>query len=492
MGKRLDEVVSDLYQKDPEREYLWWNGEWWSRARFNTTVNKLEKVLSEAGFEGGQRLVTMLPNSPLLLALSVACWRLSGTIVPLNLQAGPHSLVRSIRHADPFVILVPDSVPFDEESLGSMGIPVVKGDLNGNIPSFHGEKRTSSRLDVAVMFYTSGTTGLPKAVPLSGTNIYSNVEAAAKHFSAFKPEECIILNALPNFHTLGYSTSGLLPLLTGARQVVLPHFMPPDRTLQTINATGVNFIIAVPAMISLLVAAAAKGNVLAPKTITTIVSGGDRFPMALDNRVRAIFGVEVMEGYGLTECSPVVAVNPDRARRKIGTVGTLLPGFEYEIRDESGKVLPSDKEGVLWLRGPSVAQEYFNDPENTAQKFKDGWFDTGDVVRIDSEGYISIVDRVSDIIIVGGFNVYPQEVEEVLNSYPGIKESAVVGVPHSMSGQIVKAFVIRSNPKVTSKELYAYCKAQLAHYKTPRIFEFVEDFPRNSIGKVLRRKLREG
>ncbi len=114
------------------------------------------------------------------------------------------------------------------------------------------------------------------------------------------------------------------------------------------------------------------------------------------------------------------------------------------------------------------------------------------MVRIDSEGYISIVDRVSDIIIVGGFNVYPQEVEEVLNSYPGIKESAVVGVPHSMSGQIVKAFVIRSNPKVTSKELYAYCKAQLAHYKTPRIFEFVEDFPRNSIGKVLRRKLREG
>lgn len=493
MEKNLGDVVKDFSREAPDRDYIWWNGEWWSRKRFQDTVESIEKVLIEAGFKAGQRVVTLLPNCPLLLALSAACWRQKGAVVPLNMLAGPQSLARSIAHAEPFVIVVSEGVtPLGMETLKKVAVPVIAGNLLGTLPSFSGICQTPCDEDVAVLFYTSGTTGLPKAVPLTHGNIYSNVEAAAQHFSAFKPEECVMLNALPNFHTLGYSTSGLLPLLKGARQVVIPSFMPPERALQAISAAGVNFIIGVPAMIALLVAAAAKGRIEVPRHISTIVSGGDRFPVSLDERVRSIFGVNVMEGYGLTECSPVVAVNPDSLRRKIGTVGTFLPGFEYELRDENNNPVPGKKEGILWLKGPSVVREYFRDPENTALKFQNGWFDTGDLVRIDDEGYVTIVDRVSDIIIVGGFNVYPQEVEEILTNYPGVKEAAVVGVSHSVSGQIVKAYIIRSNPDITIKELMSYCKGQLAHYKVPRIYKFVDDFPRNSLGKVLRRQLREG
>lgn len=492
MGKNLSDVVGNLCLEAPDRDYIWWKDEWWSRKRFYDITSSVEKILTESGFSSGQRIVTLFPNCPLLLALSVACWHLGGAIVPLNMLAGPQSLKRSIKHAEPFVIVVPDSIPLDMETLQKTQIPVIPANIDGQMPSFKGVCQTPSNDDVAVLFYTSGTTGLPKAVPLSHENIYSNVEAAALHFSAFEADECVLLNALPNFHTLGYSTSGLLPLLKGARQAIVPSFMPPDRTLKAISAAKVNFIVAVPAMIALLVAAAVRTNGNVPKHVSTIVSGGDRFPVALDARVKEYFGVNVMEGYGLTECSPVVAVNPDVTRRKIGTVGTLLPGFEYELRDENNNVISEGKEGILWLKGNSVVREYFRDPENTSQKFHEGWFNTGDLVRIDDEGYITIIDRVSDIIIVGGFNVYPQEVEEILNNYPGIKESAVVGIPHSISGQIVKAFIIRDDPAVTTKELMAYCRKQLAHYKVPRLYEFVEDFPRNSLGKVLRRKLREG
>lgn len=493
MERSLGSLIESLYLKSPDERMLWWKGSWWTRKDFWNLASSMEEKLLGAGFKEGFRIATLMPNSPSLLALSVACWRLSGAVVPLNLTAGMGSLEKYIEHADPFAVVIAD-IPIKHATRlpdrSASGIPLVKMPMDGVLPAFKGGLCTAEDPSIAALFYTSGTTGTPKAVPLSHKNISSNVFAAIEHFTDLNVETDIIMNVLPNFHTFGYNTSGILSMITGIKQLVLPNFMPPEATLEAMAVSGVTFVIAVPTMIALLVSAAARGAIV-PSSLRKMVSGADRFPIALDERVDKLLGVTVCEGYGLTECSPVVAVNPSSDRRRIGTVGPILPGFEYEVRGRGGEVLGSGEEGILWLRGDSVAEGYFRDPENTVLKFRNGWLDTGDIVKVDDDGFLTIMDRASDLIIVGGFNVYPQEVEAVLNDHPKVLESAVVGVPHTVSGQIVKAFVIPSGKDVTARELQNYCKERLSHYKTPRSIEFVEDFPRNGLGKVLRRKLRE-
>ena len=494
MAGRLEDIVAALATADPERESLWWKGSWIRRREFMAIAEKAAGSLAKAGFREGDRLITLLPNSPAVIALSWACWKLRGAIVPLNLQAGAPAVIRSISRVDPFAVAVPDMPGVPVSQFDALPVPVVRVSPEGDVPSFTGKRPETpddpADPDIAVIFATSGTTGLPKAVPLSHENLLSNVRAAEEHFLPFDRSTEVILNVLPNFHALGYSTSGLLALLTGSKQALVPNFMPAEKTLEIMRATGVTFLVGVPAMLVLLLSAVDRGAE-APGTLRSVISGGDRFPTNLDERAQRIFGLGVTEGYGLTECSPVVAVNRSVGTRKLGTVGTPLPGFECRICDASGAILPTGSEGVLWVRGPSVTKGYFRDPELTAKKFVDGWFETGDVARLDEDGYVSIIDRATDVIIVGGFNVYPQEVEDVLCSCPGVKEAAVVGEPHSVSGQIVKAFVVPSGPDVTQKELHAYCKEQLAHYKVPRSFEFVDRLPKSALGKVLRRTLRE-
>jgi long-chain acyl-CoA synthetase len=173
-------------------------------------------------------------------------------------------------------------------------------------------------------------------------------------------------------------------------------------------------------------------------------------------------------------------------------VGPALPGYEFEVRDPEGKILARNEEGLLWVRGPSVFSGYFRSPEMTAERIVNGWFNTGDIVRVDDDGYIEILDRASDLIIVGGFNVYPQEIETILNQVPGVAMTAVIGIPNAVSGEVPKAFVIlKEGADITAQSLIAYSKEHLAHYKVPRKVEFVSELPLSSVGKVLRRELRK-
>jgi long-chain acyl-CoA synthetase len=376
------------------------------------------------------------------------------------------------------------------EGISASGVPAVPVPLDGPMPSFQSRTCEVSDPEIAVLFYTSGTTGTPKGVPISHSNLMDNVTKSITHFKDLVDDD-IFINVLPNFHTLGFTTSGLLPLLGGYPQALMPMFMPPENTIEAIKAAEVSVMIAVPTMVALMLGAIARG-VEPPTSLRLLVTGGDRFPERLDARTRQLLGVSVLEGYGLTETSPVVAVNEGVARRKLGTVGTVLEGYDVEVRDSDGNVLPVNSEGTLWLKGPSVFGGYFKASEITREKFKDDWFNTGDVVRIDDEGYLKIIDRVTDIIIVGGFNVYPTEVESVLQQMPGVRECAVVGVEHPVSGEIVKAYIIPSGePGITSRDVISFSREQLAHYKVPRIVEFIEEMPRSSIGKILKKELRK-
>ena len=253
----------------------------------------------------------------------------------------------------------------------------------------------------------------------------------------------------------------------------------------------------VPAIMSFLLMSVEKGK-LPPEVLSRIriiCTGGDKLNPNLHKMALKFLGRDIMEGYGLTETSPVICVNHDCETQITGSIGPVLPEYEYKIRTRDGKDT-ADKEGVLWVKGPSVTPGYLHAPEITAERFDaEGWFNTGDYVKAEThngEEYIYILDRVTDIIIVGGFNVYPQEVEKVLAEHPAVHAAVVVGVPHEVNGEIPKAYVqLNDGASATDRDIIRFAKEHLAHFKVPRSVEFVDEFPLSGTGKILRRVLRE-
>ncbi len=470
---------------------IWWNGRWWSWEMLNSLALDCENKLREAGFERGQRIALIMPNSPMIIALSIACWRLGGAVAPINSKTGSDNFKSIMKVLDPSVIFVsPDSELIGNASVGDTQA-VFEACPDAPLRAFRCKKGTPESEDLAVIFSTSGTSGKPKAVPCTHSNVLSNIDPIKKHVPGLIESDSIILNVLPNFHSFGFNMAGMLSLMSGLRQAVLPGFVPVGHTIDAIKESGANCIIGVPTVMVFLLGALGKiGERL--KGIKFVITGGDRLNVELNSRCREYLGVGIIQGYGLTECSPVVAVGHRDDDSRLGTVGNFFDTYDVQIRDRDGKHLNIDQEGVLWVRGPSVVSGYFRDQENTKERFLDGWFNTGDVVRIDGDGYVTVVDRATDIIIVSGFNVYPQEVENVLCRHPSVQSAAAVGEKNKLAGEIVKAFVILKDGKDASeKELVDYCKKNLVHYKVPRRIGFMHEFPISAAGKILRRELRK-
>lgn len=483
--RRIEDFILKNWTAD--KNMIWSDGQWWTAGRFFELVEKDYKSLSQSGFTAGCRLVTLMVNCPAFLALEVACWKLKGTVVPLNASSNASALASSIERAQPIALAVSTLLKKHEDELRAVGLPLAFVENDQAIPVFGGKQIPASDSDVALLFFTSGTTGVPNAVPLTHENILSDILEALPMAISDIPSQ-VMLNVLPNFHTLGCIDNGILPMVSGFPQATRPAFLPVGDTMKAIDEAGVTLLVGVPTLLHFLVSAALKAH-WKPKALHIAVSGGDRLSVALFDRAKEVLGTTIVEGYGLTECSPVLAVN-SMLTPKRGCMGRLLDSVQYQLHGLDGNLL-SGNEGVLWVKGPTVVAEYYNEPEITACKFKDGWFNTGDMVRVDEDGYVTMLERVSDLIIVGGFNVYPQEVEQVLNLHPAVKESAVVGMQQSVTGQSVKACVIlKDGAQTTVPELVEWCRSRLPHYKVPRRIEFVSDLPRNAMGKVLRRKLR--
>ncbi len=529
----------------PEDKCCWFNGGWISRKDFAVLADRCTEMLRDSGFSEGQRLAVLMPNSPMTLAVILACWRLGGVFCPLNEKTGEISLLKTLDLLKPFAVILSEGVKGDLESaLTKAEWPCVRlgNEKFSGAEKFTGKTQTADDYDktLAVIFSTSGTTGDPKAVPLTHANILDNINACLEHVTDLKPEDSL-LNVLPNFHAFGFTICCVLPFVLGATQVVVTGFMPPSNVIKAVEATHPTVLLLVPTMLGFVASYLEKqGKKLSG--IKLLIAGGDRYNPKIDDRVTAAFGVPVIEGYGITECSPVLAVNPNPSVRKLGTVGPALPRFELQLRSESGEIIaeyftvsPLEvhppvsplcrgdevrrdsclpcvrgggtcaggvaersqaggvvKEGVLWTRGPSVTAGYYHAPEINKERFINGWFNTGDYVQIDADGYIKILDRVTDIIIVGGFNVYPQEVEAILAEHPAVNMAVVVGMPNDISGEVPKAYVIKQQgAEVTEGELVKFCKERLSHYKVPRSVEFVDSLPISATGKILRRVLRQ-
>ena len=486
---RLEEIIIPKLNESREKENYWYNGEWHKHSEMLKLIEICENSLRRSGFSRGQRLVVMLRNSPLIPALSLAVWKLGGVFCPLNEKAGIPSLKGTLKLIRPFALIAEHEIPELSEEW-----PCVTVNLNDTeLPEFKGKIQPEEPDEYAVIFATSGTTGNPKAVPLTHGNIINNCEVTKEMISSITKDDTI-LTVLPNFHSFGYTVTIILPLTIGAKTAIVPSFLPPAETIRALTEAKIDVMFVVPAIVSFLLMSVEKGKLPSEilRDIRIICTGGDRLNPNIHNMAMKLLGRDVMEGYGLTETSPVICVNHSCEDQKHGTVGPVLSGYEYCIRTREGQDTEA-KEGVLWVRGPSVTPGYLHAPEITAERFDaEGWFNTGDYVRIDEEGYVSILDRVTDIIIVGGFNVYPQEVEKILSEHEAVNSAVVVGMPHEINGEIPKAYVqLKDGAKVTERDIIKYAKERLAHFKVPRSVEFVEEFPLSGAGKILRRVLRE-
>lgn len=341
--------------------------------------------------------------------------------------------------------------------------------------------------DLAVILYTSGTTGQPKGAMLTQGNMASNADAIAEYLCV--TGEDIFVTVLPMFHVFCMTVCMNAPIAIGATMLILPKFSPTD-VVEAIKTHQATVFAGVPTMYNFIMQTP-DVSVEALASLRICISGGASLPVALLHNFEKKFGKVISEGYGLSEASPVTAFNPVQGIRKPGSIGVSIPGVENRIVDAEGEELERGQVGELIVRGPNVMKGYLHMPEETARTLQNGWLYTGDMGYMDEDGYIFIVDRKKDMVIVGGYNVYPREVEEVLYEHPQVIEAAVIGVPDENAGEAVHAYLVSRDPSLTEQDLIAYCRKGLAKYKVPSKIIFIEELPKNTTGKILRRALRD-
>jgi long-chain acyl-CoA synthetase len=343
---------------------------------------------------------------------------------------------------------------------------------------------------LAALQYTGGTTGVSKGAMLTHGNLLANTEqvlAAAGDF--LRPGRETVLTALPLYHIFAFTANLLVFYRSGGHDVLVPSPRPPSNLKRAFENYPITWMTGVNTLFQALLNESWFTE-YPPRHLRAAISGGMALHESVGRRWQEVTGTPVAEGYGLTETSPVLTVNR-LERLKHGSMGLPAAGTEIRLLDDEGRPVPAGTPGELAARGPQVMPGYWNRPEETARVLSpDGWLRTGDVAVRDEEGFFRIVDRKKDMILVSGFNVYPNEVEEVLTSHPAIREAAVVGVPDEHSGEAVRAYVAASDPALTADEVIRHCRASLAAYKVPRQVEFRDDLPKSPVGKILRRELR--
>ncbi len=455
-------------------------------ATFAKAVRRL--VLAESRCE---RVGVVLPASAGTLGTILGIQWAGKTPIPINFLLQPRELAAVLADAQLDLIL---SVEHFEPMLAPTGVRTLYLErLNLKRRYFWEKLRPTpdppdvSPDDVAAILYTSGTTGLPKGVCLTYGNFVSNARAAIEHMRIAPDAE--LLGIIPPFHVFGLSVTVFLPVVLGATVHYIPRFSP-QATYKTIRERGVTVLMAVPSMY----AAVARLKSVEPdafKRIHIAASGGEPLPRTVYDLFHERTGVRLIEGYGLTETSPIISADLPWAH-KVGTVGPPLPGVELEVRDDAGVPVGAGVDGELFVRGPGIMKGYYRKPEETAAVIDaDGWFRTGDIVRIDDDGYIKITGRAKDLIIVAGENVYPREVEAVLEQHPAVAESAVVGQPDGSRGEVVVGFVTaRDGTTLNPDELRGFCKQYLAGFKVPRHIHVRDELPHGPTGKVLKRELK--
>ncbi|MGE5576615.1 MAG: long-chain-fatty-acid--CoA ligase [Syntrophothermus sp.] len=473
-------------------------------------VNRLANALDKLGIVKGDRVSLMMPNCPQAVVSYFAVLKVGAIVVQTNPLYTERELDYQINDSGSTAMIMLDALytrlagirhktPLQQVIVTSLGARVETGpgvlrleELIAGHPPAPPRVAIDPAEDLALLQYTGGTTGVSKGVMLTHRNLVANALQIKEWFFGAKMAQERIFTALPLFHVYGMTVAMNYAMTIAAALILVPKF-DIDEVLRTINEHRPTMFPGAPTMY----VAVNHHPRVAEYDISSIrfcLSGSAPLPVEVQQEFERLTGGRLVEGYGLSEASPVTHCNPLDGNSRIGTIGLSFPDTDAAIVDlETGeKVLPPGEVGELVVRGPQVMKGYWNKPDETAHALRNGWLYTGDIARMDPDGYFSIVDRKKDMIIAGGFNVYPRDVEEVLYENPKIKEAVVAGVPDPYLGETVKAYlVLKEGQTATEEEIIEFCRERMAKYKAPRLVEFRESLPKSIVGKILRRVLVE-
>lgn len=492
------------------------------------TVDRFAAFLqNELGIKKGDRVAIMIPNILQFPIVAIATMKIGAICVNTNPLYTPREMKHQFKDSGAKAIVIIDlfvnkleeiikDTDIEHVVVTSIGdqLPVWKAmplklimHFKGLVPKhnlkIHLFRDAMSRQagpikptpidieDIAVLQYTGGTTGPSKGAMLTHRNILANMlQIQAIIRPHLVDGEETVLTALPLYHIFALSVNFFAFLTMGHHMILVPKPVPIENTVEIFKKYPITVMSGVNTLFNSLNNCSAF-KTLAPRGIKFAVAGGMALQDHVNKAFQAITGTRITEGFGLTESSPVTHCNPLRLDNPVGSIGIPVSSTNAKVVDEQGNEVKLGEPGELLVKGPQVMKGYWQKPEETAKVIRDGWLWTGDMARQDENGYFYIVDRKKDMVLVSGFNVYPNEVEEVLASHPKVLEAAVIGVPDSNSGEAVKAFIVPKDQSLTVDEIRQYCKKQLTGYKVPRHYEFRTSLPKSNIGKILRRELRD-
>lgn len=524
----LQEALSRTAARFPDRPALMFQGKAISYRELNDMVSRFASALRDLGIQPGDKVALLLPNLVQTVVGIYATLRIGAIAVPNNPLYTDRELEHQLKDSGSKMLLcwdtllprminlrprtgiqkiischIRDYLPFPLKQL----FPFVKKDLHLNTPSGKDiyeftdlvaksspvkENFKSKMDDTALIIYTGGTTGVSKGVELTQGNLSCNCQQAKSWIPSFKDGEEVVLGVLPFFHSYGLTGALNMAIFYGWCNVLIPK--PEAKAiLEAVHKHKVTFIPGVPTLFNAMInfPEIKKYDL---KSIKMCLSGAAPLAMETIRGFQDLTGILLLEAYGLTETSPCTHAMPLGGKIKPGCIGVPFPNTDaklVEVDDYSKEITAFNEPGELCVKGPQVMKGYINRPEETAAAIRDGWFLTGDIATIDEEGYFRIVDRKKDMIISGGFNIYPREVDEILFTHPKIKEACAIGIPDQHSGERIKAYVVlKEGQTASAEEIIEYCRERLARYKVPKFIEFVEELPKSAVGKILRKELR--
>ncbi|MEQ6377214.1 fatty acid--CoA ligase family protein [Bacillaceae bacterium S4-13-56] len=506
----LSSKLSQTAEQSGGKVALVFQGKETSYQELDIMISKFASSLKDMGYQQGDHVALVVGNTPHFVIGLYGALRLGLTVIPINPLYTPDELTYILKNGDAKGVITLDVLLPKFEAI-SQGLPdimayivaettpdakwdgmsispklkpfsqvVQEGSATNDFPQLKDD-------DTAVILYTSGTTGKPKGAMLTQQNLYSNAQDVADYLDITNKDR--VIATLPMFHVFCLTVAFNAPLMNGGTVIIVPKFSP-EEIFKLAKEENPTVFAGVPTMYNYLLQYP-NGKKEDLEGLRLCISGGAPMPVALLENFEKKFEVKVSEGYGLSEASPVTCFNPLDRPRKAGSIGTSIIHVENKVVDELGDEVPVEEVGELIVRGPNVMKGYYKLPEDTASALRDGWLYTGDLAKKDEDGYFYIVDRKKDMILIGGYNVYPREVEEVLYQHEDVVEVAVIGAPDPNTGECIKAYVVKKNPELTEQDLHDYCKERLAKYKLPSSIEFLDELPKNTTGKILRRSLRD-
>jgi long-chain acyl-CoA synthetase len=496
----LATLLENTAERMPHHIGLRFEGRSYTFYELNLLADRMAGGLNDAGLAHGDVCILMMQSCPQFIITYYALAKMGAVIVPVNFLYKSHELSHIFRDSGARAFIGME--PYLEEpgkvlaDLSGLDIRIAWGiqERTGYIPleSLDGPDTYTTHPagddDTLAVLYTSGTTGSPKGAMLTHKNLYSNAVTVAD-MREYEPDD-VVIGVLPLYHIFGQTSVLNASIYKGLTLHLFRQFDEKE-VISLIETEAGTLLFAVPTILNrLLLETDVTG--IKRSSFRFCVSGGASLPVEVLHKFERRFKTKVYEGYGLSECSPVCIENPFLGKTKPGSIGVPIPGFKARIVDDSGREVDTGQVGELVVKGPGVMKGYLNRPEETGKAIVDGWLHTGDLAQKDKEGYVYIVDRKKDMIIRGGYNIYPREIEEILFEHPDVVEAGVYGMPQKDLGEEVAAdVVLKKGAKATKDEIYRFVREKVAPYKYPRIINLVDDLPKSHTGKILKRELKK-